>query len=42
MIRKIVKGIVLVIGVMTCGFGIGLIGSMGIMYYLFEYLNVSI
>jgi hypothetical protein len=33
---------ILVLSILICGFGIGFIGSMGIMYYLFEYLNVSI
>ena len=42
MIWKIVKWITLVIGVLISGIFIGIIGNMGIMYYLLEYLNVSI
>jgi len=42
MIWKIVKWTTLVIGVLISGILIGLIGNMGIAYYLLEFLNVSI
>jgi len=42
MIWKIVKWTTLVMGILICGIIIGLIGNMGIAYYLLEFLNVSI
>jgi len=42
MVETAIEWIVLVIGVLICGTMIGLMGNIGIMWYLFEYLNVSI
>lgn len=42
MIWKIVRWIVLVMGILICGISIGIIGNIGITYYLLEFLNVSI
>ena len=39
---KTVEWIVLIVIVLVSGLMIGLIGNIGIMYYLLEYLNVSI
>ena len=41
-VEEIAKWIVLVMMILLCGIMIGLIGNIGIMWYLLEYLNIPI